>query len=87
MYSIEKLPGVYLVYHGWDMDTPLMDYQLASEVMLSGDSDLSVYDLRPGDMIEDYAGGLVWNRLHKLSLHAHDDKGLPQADSRYEAER
>lgn len=62
VYSIEKLPGVYLVYHGWDMDTPLMDYQLASEVMLSGDSDLSVYDLRPGDMIEDYAGGLVWNK-------------------------
>ena len=61
VYSIEDLPGVFLVFHGWDMDVPLSEYHMASEVLLSDDCDLSVYGLRIGDMIENYNGSLVWN--------------------------
>ena len=61
VYSIENLPGVFLVFHGWNMDVPLTEYHMASEVMLSDDCALSVYGLKIGDMIENYNGSLVWN--------------------------
>ena len=62
VYSIAGFPGVLLVFHGLDMDTPLDDNYIPNEVMINADYPGvdSVFGLTIGSDISDCGSGIEW---------------------------
>ena len=62
VYSIAGFPGVLLVFHGLDMDTPPDDNYIPNEVMINADYPGvdSVFGLTIGSDISDCGSGIEW---------------------------
>jgi len=57
VYSMKYLPGVLLVFHNWNMDDPLTDDMVPSELIITEDYAEPVHGLSVGSYMEQ---GIPW---------------------------
>ena len=61
VYSMEYMDGVYLVFHNWNMDTPLEDDMVPDEIIITDEVEYSIYELTVGRDISEFTHILYGN--------------------------
>lgn len=62
VYSVEGLDGIFLVYHNWDMNTPITDDMHAHEIIVTAADIGKIMGLRVGMNIEELPWRIVWEK-------------------------
>jgi len=63
VYSMKYLPGVLLVFHNWNMDDPLTDDMVPSELIITEEYSRAVHGITIGSNIEDCTETILWSDL------------------------